>query len=107
MSLAGPEWDWLAQQAVELGIPLARHVRNVLTITAPAAQDPENFLAFKNALFEARTAINGLVVEAVESAWAKFKRDPMSFLPAQYRANPAVLASNPAWEEPSEPGAKR
>lgn len=100
LDLGGEEWDWLAEQAVALGIPLQRQVRHVLTIAAPAARDPEAFSARKDALFEARQAAYGFLRKAVENLYADFQRDPSQFIPTNHRANPEVLASHPVWEEP-------
>src|SRR5574340_394496 len=100
LDLGGEEWDWIAEQAVALGIPLARQVRTILTVAAPAARDPEAFEAYKNALFEARQAAFGFLRKSVENLYAEFQRDPSQFIPANHRANPAILASHPAWEEP-------
>lgn len=100
LDLGGEEWDWLAEQAVALGIPLVRQVRHTLEIAAPMARDPERFDAYKNALFEARQAAFGFLRKSVENLYAEFQRDPSQFIPANHRANPAILASHPAWEEP-------
>jgi hypothetical protein len=98
--MTAPEWDWLIEQAAELGLPPAAHVRNLLKLVAPVAQDRDQFWAVKRALFEARMAAFGWMREIVRRTYAEFERDPVSFVPAAHRANPDTLASNPAWEEP-------
>lgn len=100
LDLGGAEWDWIAEQAVALGIPLTRQVRHILTVAAPAARDAAAFEAYSNALFEARQAAFGFLRKSVENLYAEFQRDPSQFIPANHRANPAILASHPAWEEP-------
>ena len=103
VDLTGPEWNWIAEQAAALNVPLSSHVRNVLTIAAPQAQDAEHFDAMKRALFEARQATFGFLTRVVIALYDEFRNDPASFVPANHRANPAMLASAPAWEEPGAP----
>jgi hypothetical protein len=103
LDMTGPEWDWLAEQALALGIPFSTQVKNVIGIAAPAANDRARFNAMRRALFEARLATFGAFKEATRRVIAEYEANPEQFIAVSQRANPEIMASNPAWDEPDAP----
>lgn len=99
--MTGPEWDWLIEQSVSLGVPVPTYARMLLNEVAPIAQDREKFSAMRRALFEARQASFGWMRRVVDMTYQHFMENPEEFIPEVHRAaRPEALASNPAWEEP-------
>jgi hypothetical protein len=108
LDLSDPSWNWLVQQAMDLGMPLGAYAKTLLTVAAPAAQDGDAFDAKKRALFEARLAVFAHARRVMDVVYADFKRDPESFIPENHRGpRPEALASLPAWDEPDEQGRHR
>jgi hypothetical protein len=100
--MTGPEWDWLFENAADIGLPASRYLRNLLDMVKPAVNDAANHTAAKNALFEMRQAVFEAARRAFTIVNTEFQRDPQGFVSDRWRPKPADLASNPVWDEPEQ-----